>query len=122
MSLYCAVGGVDSEISAAELKSLLSESLGKLGERNHVLAVPPDQSRMHSRAGDLTRFAWEHYGDRLQAVLPALGTHTPMGPAQLAHMFGDMPHNLFRVQTGERILRPSARCRRSLFTNNRKAS
>jgi nickel-dependent lactate racemase len=97
MSLYCAVGGVDTELSAAEMKSLLSESLGKLGERNRVLAVPPDQSRMHSRAGDLTRFTWEHYGDRLQAVLPALGTHTPMGPAQLTHMFGDVPHDLFHV-------------------------
>jgi nickel-dependent lactate racemase len=97
MSLYCATGGVETELSAAELKGLLSESLGKLGARSNVLAVPPDQSRFHSRAGDLTRFAWEHYGERLKAVLPALGTHTAMEPAQLTHMFGDVPLNLFRV-------------------------
>ncbi len=62
-----------------------------------VLAVPPDITRLHSRAGDLTRYAWEHYGDRLKAVLPALGTHAPMRPAQIAHMFGGMPQDRFRI-------------------------
>jgi len=83
MSLYCAVGSEETELTAQQLRSLLAESLAKLGARNRVLAVPPDQSRMHSRAGDLTRFAWEFYGERLKAVLPALGTHTPMQPKQL---------------------------------------
>ena len=97
MSLYCAVGGVETDLSAQQLKELLAESLAQLGERNRVLAVPPDQSRAHSRAGDLTRYAWEYYGERLKAILPALGTHTPMKPAQLEHMFGEVPQDLFRV-------------------------
>ncbi len=97
MSLYSATGSVDSDLSPVELRDLLSESLAKLGERKRVLVVPPDQSRAHSRAGDLTRHAWEYYGDRLQAVLPALGTHTPMGPDQLKRMFGAMPTELFHV-------------------------
>ena len=97
MSLYCAVGSIDTDLSAEELKSLLAESLAKLGERNSVLAVPPDQSREHSRAGILTRYAWEYYGDRLKAVLPALGTHTPMRPDQIAHMFCGVPAELFRA-------------------------
>jgi nickel-dependent lactate racemase len=97
MSLYCATGSVDTELTEQQLKGLLAESLAKLGERSRVLAVPPDQSRMHSRAGDLTRFAWEYYGDRLKAILPALGTHTPMLPKQLEHMFGEVPLDLFRV-------------------------
>jgi hypothetical protein len=59
--------------------------------------VPPDQSRIHSRSGDLTRYAWEYFGDRLQAVLPALGTHAAMQPDQIARMFGAMPQALFRV-------------------------
>jgi nickel-dependent lactate racemase len=59
--------------------------------------VPPDHSRLHSRAGDLTRYAWEYYGDRLQAVLPALGTHAPMRPEQITRMFGAMPQQLFHV-------------------------
>jgi nickel-dependent lactate racemase len=79
------------------LKDLLAESLSKLGERNRVLAVPPDQTREHSRAGELTRYAWKHYGDRLKAILPALGTHVAMRPEQISHMFGDVPQELFRV-------------------------
>jgi nickel-dependent lactate racemase len=97
MSLYCSVGSVETDLSAAQLKELLVESLAKLGARNNVLVVPPDQSREHSRAGDLTRYTWEHYGDKLKAVLPAIGTHTPMRPDQIAHMFGNVPQELFKV-------------------------
>lgn len=97
MSLYCAVGGVDTHLSPQQLKNLLSEALVKLGARKRVLAVPPDITRLHSQAGMLTRFAWEHYGDRLEAVLPAIGTHVPMQPAQIVPMFGNMPQSLFRV-------------------------
>ena len=57
MSLYCAVGSAESDLSSQRLKDLLAESLSKLGERNRVLAVPPDQTREHSRAGELTRYA-----------------------------------------------------------------
>jgi len=97
MSLYCATGDTESDLSSQQLNKLLIESLAKLGERARVLAVPPDQSREHSRAGDLTRFARGYYGDRLKAILPALGTHTAMQPKQLQHMFGDIPLELFRV-------------------------
>jgi nickel-dependent lactate racemase len=97
MSLYCAVGSVDTDLSPQQLNDLLAESLARLGPRNKVLAVPPDQTREHSRAGELTRFAWQYYGDSLKAILPALGTHTAMRPDQITHMFGEVPQNLFRV-------------------------
>jgi hypothetical protein len=97
MSLYCAKGSVETDLSLQELHDLLVESLAKLGKRNRVLVVPPDQSRVHSRAGHLTRYAWEYFGDKLQAVLPALGTHAAMHPAQIARMFGATPTELFRV-------------------------
>jgi nickel-dependent lactate racemase len=97
MSLYGATGSVDSDLSLDQLRDFLWETLAKLEKRERVLVVPPDQSRMHSRAGDLTRFAWKYYGDRLQAVLPALGTHAAMRPEQITRMFGAMPQALFRV-------------------------
>jgi nickel-dependent lactate racemase len=97
MSLYCAKGNVETDLSPLELKDLLAESMAKLGQRNRVLAVPPDQTRAHSRAGELTRYAWQYYGERLKAVLPALGTHIAMQPDRIAHMFGDIPGDLFRV-------------------------
>jgi nickel-dependent lactate racemase len=96
MSLYCATGGVDSDL-LPQLQDLFAESLPKLGARNRVLIVPPDRSRLHSRAGDLTRYAWEYFGEKLRAVLPALGTHAPMRPEQITRMFGAMPQELFRV-------------------------
>ncbi len=97
MSLYLSIGAPDMTLDSERLNSLLVETLGKLGQRNNVLVIPPDQTRAHSRAGDLTRFAWQHYGDKLKAILPALGTHSPMSNGQLAHMFGAIPLDLFRV-------------------------
>jgi nickel-dependent lactate racemase len=97
VSLYCNAGSVTTDLSPGQLKQLLSAALDKLGSRKKVLAVPPDQSREHSRAGELTRYAWEYYRDRLTAVLPAIGTHSPMRPDQIAHMFAGVPPEIFRT-------------------------
>ncbi len=97
MSLYLATGSAEREIAAPELKTLLFEALGALGARASVLAVPPDQTRAASRAGEITRLVYQFYGDRLRGVLPALGTHAPMQDEQLERMFGDLPRSLFRV-------------------------
>jgi nickel-dependent lactate racemase len=97
MSLYCSVGGVDREIKPAEAEQLLAGALTKLGLRGRVLAVPPDITRFYSQAGFLTQCAWRFYGERLKAVLPAIGTHTPMTPEQIAQMYGEIPPELFLV-------------------------
>ena len=97
MSLYVAKGSPDAELSDDELKSLLFQALDAIGPRRRILAVPPDQTRIHSRAGDLTRYAWEYYGNNLKAILPALGTHAPMSSHQLTRMYGAIPQDLFRV-------------------------
>jgi len=97
MSLYCAIGSETTELDSQQLEELLAGALAKIGPRESVLAVPPDASRFHSRAGELTRIAWKHLGDRLKAVLPAIGTHTPMSEEQLERMYGEVPRHLFRV-------------------------
>ena len=97
MSLHCAVGSPETDLSPSQLNDLLAESLAKLGERKRILAVPPDMTRFHSRAGDLTRYTWKYYKDLLKAVLPAIGTHSAMPPGQLQHMYGDIPADLFHV-------------------------
>jgi nickel-dependent lactate racemase len=97
MALYCGVGGVDRDLSAQEMADLLREALGRVGPRNRVLAVPPDITRLHSQAGALTCAARETLGDRLKAVLPALGTHTAMTPKQMDQMYPGIPHELFKV-------------------------
>ncbi|WP_263376369.1 lactate racemase domain-containing protein [Granulicella aggregans] len=97
MSLFFAIGSPEMEISPAEAKANLFEALKKLGERKRVLAVPPDFTRFHSKAGEFTEYAWQFYGDALTDVLPALGTHKAMSDHEIATMFGATPRDLFRV-------------------------
>jgi nickel-dependent lactate racemase len=97
VSLYCAIGGPHQELKPAALEDLLSGALAKLGPRSRVLAVPPDMTRFYSQAGLLTQSAWRFYGDRLKAVLPAIGTHVPMRPDQIAQMYAGVPEERFLV-------------------------
>jgi nickel-dependent lactate racemase len=95
--MFFSVGSPETELTAEQIEAGLFEALGKLGERRRVLAVPPDFTRFHSMAGELTELAWRYYGDRLVDVLPALGTHKAMTDAQIATMFGETPKHLFHV-------------------------
>jgi nickel-dependent lactate racemase len=97
MALYCAIGGPDKELTSENLSDHLRDALRQIGTRHRVLAVPPDITRLHSQAGQLTCAAHQILGDRLRAVLPALGTHAAMTPGQLDHMFPGIPHDLFKV-------------------------
>lgn len=94
--LYYEKGSPTTALSHDDLKRGLSEALEKLGERQKILAVPPDYTRLPSRAGELTEIAWEYYGEKLTDILPALGTHTPMTDRQIDHMFGKTSKSLFR--------------------------
>ena len=97
MSLFFAAGSPEMELSPEEYRAGLFEALSKLGERKKVLAVPPDFTRFHSKAGELTEMAWEFYGDAMTDVLPALGTHKAMTDEEIATMYGATPRDLFRV-------------------------
>ncbi len=94
--LYYSKGSVTTDLSHEDLKEGLFEALTKLGNKKSVLAIPPDFTRFHSRAGELTEMSWQFYGDKMKDILPALGTHTPMKPAEISRMFGNTPHSLFR--------------------------
>ena len=94
--LYYEIGSTELELSSEDLKKGLFEALEKMGNKQKVLAVPPDYTRYPSRAGELTEYAWQFYGDALTDVLPALGTHTPMTDNQISHMFGSLPASLIR--------------------------
>jgi len=102
MSLFFETGSEQSDLSVVDLEEGLFHALRALGRRDRVLAIPPDMSRFHSRAGDLTRSAYEFYGERLSAILPALGTHAPMTPGQIAKMFGGIPLDLFHAHNWRR--------------------
>ena len=123
MSLYFSHGSETTELSAAEIRDGLYQAFDALGARRKVLALPPDFTRYHSRAGELTRCAWQYYGDRLTDVLPALGTHVPMTDCEIGTMFGDMPRSLFRVHDWRARARARwARCRPSSSASSPRAS
>lgn len=95
--IYYQRGSENEVINSGKLKEAVFTTLEKLGKKNRVLAIPPDFTRVHSRAGELTRYIWEYYGEKLTDILPALGTHALMTTEEINTMFGNIPNNLFRV-------------------------
>ncbi len=95
--MYYELARERGSLADEELRAGLVSALDRLGPRRRVLAVPPDITRLHSRAGRITELVWEYYGPRLADVLPATGTHLPMSDPEIASMYGAVPRSLFRV-------------------------
>ena len=66
-----------------------------LSDASSWCIVPPDGSRLQSRAGELTGMLWRRFGGRIKAVIPALGTHHAMSEDEVRAMFPDVPERLF---------------------------
>jgi nickel-dependent lactate racemase len=94
--LLYARGHENDNLTGQDLKEGLCTALDKLGSRKKVLAIPPDFTRYHSRAGELTALTWQYYGEALTDILPALGTHAPMTQNEIEQMFEGVPPDLFR--------------------------
>jgi nickel-dependent lactate racemase len=88
-----AIGGPTADVSQDELAAFVRDLAGEVvgtGARR-VLLVPPDQTRLHSRAGEIVAQLaglLENQVERVD-VMPALGTHRPLGPDESRLMFGD---------------------------------
>ena len=95
--MYFERGSAEDDLGSEDLRDGLYTALDAIGKRKRVLAVPPDFSRFHSRAGILTELAWRYYGSVLTDVLPAVGTHYPMTDEEIGTMFGAVPRGLFRA-------------------------
>ncbi len=95
---YFAVGSPDEDISMERIEECLDGMLDAMGSMSRVLLVPPDFTRFHSGAGEITSMLWnklKHRGVENVRVLPALGTHVPMTTAQIDRMFPGVPHEAF---------------------------
>ena len=88
----------EQRLSRDEIRQALLASLEGRSVRRALL-LPPDFTRFHSGAGFITNVYYHALTARGAEVdiLPALGTHEPMSPAQLDAMFGDIPHEHFLV-------------------------
>lgn len=95
--LYYARGSKDDRISPEEVRSILKKVFDEFGQKQRVLALPPDFTRLNSYAGPITEMVDDYYGDKLTDIMPALGTHVPMTEEQIRTMFGHTPIEKFRV-------------------------
>jgi nickel-dependent lactate racemase len=87
------LGGPVASVTSDELASFaltLAGEVARTGARS-VLLVPPDQTRLHSRAGEIVALLSTLLAAEVERVdvMPALGTHRPLGPAECELMFGD---------------------------------
>ncbi|MBN2860320.1 MAG: DUF2088 domain-containing protein [Sphaerochaetaceae bacterium] len=84
-----------SGLTEEQVKKTFFKGLKSIGPRQRVLLIPPDITRIHGFAGMLTVWAVEFYGEKVKAILPALGTHLPMTDSELDEMFPGVNHDLF---------------------------
>jgi nickel-dependent lactate racemase len=103
---YLAYGNAEADIGDNELEELFSQALSKalsdINNNGSVIILPPDITRYHSRAGFLTDIASGRLKDRLGAILPALGTHTPMNNEEINRMFPASPGGKFLIHDWRR--------------------
>lgn len=96
MALQLALENREQGLSPEEWQPALIEAWTQLGQRERVLAIPPDFTRYPSQAGPITCLAHQHFGTALTDIMPALGTHVPMPDWQLDRMFPTVPKDLIR--------------------------
>ena len=77
MTTYYAKGGKNISLTTEDLRDALAETFNKVGLPERALLLPPDATRLFSRAGELTVLSHELLGDRVTDIMPALGTHSP---------------------------------------------
>jgi len=95
---YFAIGSPSETITIERVEELLEGMLASMGRIARALLVPPDFTRFHSMAGEITVAMWKllhQRGATEVRVLPALGTHYPMTPWQLDRMFPGIPASAF---------------------------
>ena len=84
---------IDDETQFGMMKSLVDEARERFGSRlKKVLLLPPDITRFHSGAGELTNMLYHILEKTCEVdVIPTLGQHVPHTSAENHRMFGDIP-------------------------------
>jgi nickel-dependent lactate racemase len=96
MTTYFATGSKTTSLSSDDLREALEQTFRTRGRPTKALLLPPDGTRLFSRAGEITALCHQMLGEAITDIMPALGTHSPMKPDQLEDMFPGVPLDLFR--------------------------
>ncbi|MDA0842224.1 MAG: lactate racemase domain-containing protein [Planctomycetota bacterium] len=92
MTTYLSTGSPETVITRDQQRDHLQNALAQLGSLKRVLIIPPDFTRFHSGAGEITEDVFKLLNGSAEIdILPALGTHSPMTDAQIKTMFGSVP-------------------------------
>jgi len=95
---YFEEGSPTTAVSKERAGELIDGMIGRLGKLKRVVLVPPDFTRMHSWAGELTVMLYERLkGAAHVEIMPALGTHFAMSEKEIKGMFPGVPPDIFRV-------------------------
>lgn len=93
------------EITRERIESALESMLAGRALKK-VLLLPPDLTRLHSRAGEIAEMLYKRLRGLCRVdVMPALGSHEAMTAAELGMMFGSIPREAFLAHSWRSGLR-----------------
>jgi nickel-dependent lactate racemase len=95
--VFFSEGAANLTIDSNHISDLIDDMLEKLGKLGRVLILPPDFTRYHSYAGQITSML---YGKLKSSsyieIMPTLGTHAPISGEELDIMYQNIPHEIFK--------------------------
>jgi nickel-dependent lactate racemase len=95
--IFFSEGAADLTIDRNRISDMIDQMLEKLGNLNRVLILPPDFTRYHSYAGEITCMLYQKLkGGSYIEIMPTLGTHLPMSVDELNMMYPGIPHEVFK--------------------------
>jgi nickel-dependent lactate racemase len=90
-------GGTDTIVDSNKKKDLLAEALKNIKSYSKILVLPPDITRLHSGAGELTKMLYDILGKDKMRIMPAIGTHEALTEEHIRIMYPGVPRELFMV-------------------------
>ena len=82
---------IEQQQKEAFIREIMQKIVEKLRtEPKKMLLIPPDMTRFHSDAGNLTQIIYTMFASKAHIdIMPAIGTHYAMTKEEIRQMFGD---------------------------------
>ncbi|MEK7718844.1 MAG: lactate racemase domain-containing protein [Bacteroidota bacterium] len=95
--IFFSEGAAHLTIDRDRISELIDTMLEKLGNLGRVLILPPDFTRYHSYAGEITGMLYDKLKNSSYIeIMPTLGTHLPLSDYELDTMYLGIPHEIFK--------------------------
>lgn len=95
--IFFSEGAAHLTIDRDHISEMIDTMLEKLGNLGRVLILPPDFTRYHSYAGEITVMLYNKLKNSSYIeIMPTLGTHIPLSDNELNTMYQGIPHEIFK--------------------------